>query len=287
MKPSAQATGNNATALTQHCQRFEAIWNDKRLRATLILLVTLIVYLPALRGGFIWDDESLVVHNPEIQASDGLHRLWLTTESPDYYPVTGSLWWLEWRLWGDDARGYHLVNVLLHAANAVLVWTILCRLKIPGAWLAALVFAIHPVNVATVAWISEQKNTLSMLFYAAATLLYLRFDEDGGWGWYGLSLGAFLLALLSKTALVTLPVVLLGLVWWLHGRIRRRDYLLSAPFFILSLVLGLVTVWFQSNRVTQGQAIQTGGFLSHLVTAGWVPWFYFYKAILPCDLSVI
>jgi tetratricopeptide (TPR) repeat protein len=276
-----------ATAPTQNRTGFEALWNNKRLRAVLILLVTLIAYLPALRGGFIWDDETLILHNSEIQASDGLHRLWLTTESPDYFPVTGSLWWLEWRLWGDNARGYHLVNVLLHAVNAVLVWMILSRLKIPGAWLAALVFAVHPVNVATVAWISEQKNTLSMLFYATATLLYLRFDEDGRWCWYGLSLGAFLLALLSKTALVTLPLVLLGLVWWLHGKIRRRDCLLSVPFFILSLVLGLITVWFQSNRVAQGQAIQTGGFLSHLVTAGWVPWFYLYKALLPYDLCTI
>jgi protein O-mannosyl-transferase len=287
MKPSAPATGNNATAPTQNRPSCEALWNDKRLGALLILLITLIVYLPALRGGFIWDDQSLVVHNPEIQASDGLHRLWLTTESPDYYPVTGSLWWLEWRLWGDSPMGYHLVNVLFHAANAILLWMILCRLKIPGAWLAGLVFAVHPVNVATVAWISEQKNTLSMLFYAAATLLYLRFDEDGRWRWYVLSLGAFLLALLSKTALVTLPLVLLGLVWWLRGKIRLRDYLLSVPFFVLSLVLGLVTVWFQSSRVMLGQTIQPGSFLSHLVAAGCVPWFYLYKALLPYRLCAI
>jgi protein O-mannosyl-transferase len=274
-------------SVPQNRPSFEALWNDKRLRAVLILLATFIAYLPASRGGFVWDDETLIVHNSEIQASDGLHRLWLTTESPDYYPVTGSLWWLEWRLWGDDARGYHLVNVLLHVANALLVWMVLCRLKIPGAWLAALVFAVHPVNVASVAWISEEKNTLSMLFYATATLLYLRFDEDGRWSWYVLSLGVFLLALLSKTSLVTLPLVLLGLVWWLHGKIRLRDYLLSVPFFILSLVLGLVTVWFQSNRISQGQTIQTGGFLSHLVAAGWVPWFYLYKALLPYDLSAV
>jgi protein O-mannosyl-transferase len=255
--------------------------------AILLVVLTFITYTPVLRGGFIWDDDALITDNPIIKAGDGLHRLWFTTEAPDYYPVTGSLWWLEWRAWGDNATGYHVVNILLHAANAVLVWMVLRRLKITGAWLAALLFAVHPVNVATAAWISEQKNTLSMLFAAVATLLYLRFYETGRWRWYHSSLAAFLLALLSKSAVVMLPVVLLACVWWLHGRVRWKDVLRSVPFFVVSLMLGLVTVWFQYHRVIQGDTVRSVSLMGRLAAAGWIPWFYLYKALLPLNLTVI
>ncbi|MGO9246782.1 MAG: tetratricopeptide repeat protein [Verrucomicrobiia bacterium] len=257
------------------------------IRAILLVVLTLATYTPVRRNGFTWDDHALIINNPIIRDSDGLRKIWFTTETWNYYPLTWSLCWLECRAWGNNAIGYHAVNVLLHAVNAVLAWLVLRRLKIPGAWLAALVFAVHPVNVATVAWITEQKNTLSMLFYAAAILLYLRFDEEGRWRWYGLSLGAFLLALFSKTAVVMLPVVLLGCVWWLQGRVRRQDLLRSVPFFVLSLVMGLVTIWFERNRDLGGHAPRTEGFLSHLAVAGRAPWFYLYKAVLPLDLTVI
>ena len=256
-------------------------------KAGLIVLITFAVYLPALRGGFVFDDYPLITENGMVRADNGIRLFWSGAGAADYYPLTGSLWWLEWRWWGDHAAGYHVLNVLLHAANAVLVWIILCRLNIPGAWLAALVFAIHPVNVATAAWISEQKNTLSMLFFCVAILLYLRFDAESRWDCYGLSLGAFLLALFSKTAVVMLPVALLGCVWWLHGRLRWKDCLRGAPFFVLSLLFGLVTVWFQYHRVLRGTTFRAGGFLSRLAEAGWVIWFYLGKVLWPINLSVI
>ncbi len=256
------------------------------LLALVLVIVTFLAYFPALRGGFVFDDV-LIIDNPLIHASNGLYRLWFTAEAQDYYPLTESLWWLEWRAWGSHTMGYHVVNVLLHAANTVLVWMVLRRLKIPGAWLAALVFAIHPVNVATVAWMSEQKNTLSMLFYLVAILLYLRFDEERRWGWYGLSLAAFALALLSKTAVVMLPVVLLGFVWWMHRTVRVRDVLSSMPFFVLSLVMGLVNISFEYYRSMGGHSVRTVGFPFRLAAAGWVPWFYLYKALLPANLMVI
>ena len=248
-----------------------------------LVIVTLAVYFPVLRGGFVFDDDILITNSSMVKAGDGLYRLWFTTEAPDYYPLTSSLWWLEWRWWGDNATGYHMVNVLLHTINAILVWMILWRLKIPGAWLAGLAFAIHPVNVATVAWISEQKNTLSMLFYALTILLYLRFDETRDWRWYGLSLAAFLLALFSKTAVVMLPVVLWGCVWWMRGRVTGKDLLRSVPFFALSLVLGLVTMWYQYHMVWGKPVAGTDGFAYRLAAAGCAPWFYLGKALWPVN----
>lgn len=262
-------------------------WRSLLPVAALILVLTGLAYLPALRDGFVFDDAPLITDNNLVHASDGLYRFWLTTEAPDYYPLTWSLWWVEWRLWGNNPRGYHVVGILLHAVNAVLVCLILRGLKIQGAWLAGLVFAVHPVNVATVAWISEQKNTLSMFFYALAILLYLEFDEDGRWSRYILSLTAFVLALLSKTAAVMLPIVLLGCIWWKRDRLRRNDLLWNLPFFVLSLILGVVTIWFQSHRAMGAVVIRPDGFGARLASAGWIPWFYLYKTLIPLNLAVV
>jgi len=275
------------------------LWTSPTACAAVIVLLTVVTYLPSLHGGFVFDDPAFTTENRMIKASDGLYRFWFTTEAADYYPLTSSLWWAEWRLWGNNPAGYHAVNVLLHAVNAVLVWMILRRLKIPGAWLAAVVFAIHPVNVATAAWISEQKNTLSMLFFALSILLYLRFDDAtdmrpagprsgaAEWVWYGLSLAAGLLALLSKTAVVMLPVVLLGCVWWTRGAVRRKDVWRTVPFFAFSLVLAVVTIWFQHYRALEGRTFHTASFASRLAAAGWAPWFYLSKALVPVNLTMV
>ena len=262
-------------------------WRAFGVGAALIMLLVFVADFPSLHGGFVWDDTTLITENRLIAANDGLYRFWFTTEAEDYWPLTSTAWWLEWRAWGDNATAYRVVNLLLHGVNAILVWIILQRLKIPGAWVAALVFAIHPVNVATAAWISEQKNTLSMLLYLAAILLYLRFDDGERWHWYALSLGTFLLALLSKAAVAMLPVVLLGCVWWRRDHVRWKDLLRSAPFFVLSLVLGLVTVWFQHHPDAAGHPVRDDGFAARLAGAGWAPWFYLSKALWPVNLTMI
>jgi tetratricopeptide (TPR) repeat protein len=287
-------------------------WLRRILGAGLLVLLTVLVYLPTMRAGFIWDDRELIIENPVVRAADGLHRFWFTSKPPDI-PVTYSFWWLEYRLWRENAAAYHIANILLHAINAVLVWILLARLKVRGSWLAGLIFAIHPVNVATVAWVSEQKNTLSLFFYVTAALLYLqavgqahrlpslgetarqavRFPYKcarllgNGSACYALSLAAFLLALFSKASGVMLPAALLGCTWWLRGRITRNDLLACLPFFVLALGMGLVTIWYQQTLAIAGTTVRADTFLTRLATAGCIPWFYLYKALVPVNLCVI
>jgi len=261
--------------------------NRSSLRVGLIVLITLVIYIPAMRAGFVWDDDLFLTQNPLIKADDGLYRFWFTTEPPDYFPLVSSSLWLEWRLFGMNATGYHVVNVVLHAVSSVLMWLVLRRLEIPGAWLAALIFAVHPVNVESVAWITERKNTQPMVFYLLTILFYLRYEREGAKRWYFVALGSFLLALLSKTSVVMLPFVLLGCVWWQKGGIGRKDLIRTVPFVALSLVLGLITVWFQYNVAIGDDVVRTGGFLSRLAGAGWAVWFYLYKAIIPYKLCFV
>ena len=264
------------------------------LAAAMLILAAMLVYIPAMRAGYIWDDVNYIRRDPYlptariIQADDGLRRIWLTAETADYFPLTHTVFWIQWRCWGTDAAGYHVVNVLLHAAAAVLLWGVLKELKLPGAWLAGLIFAVHPVCVASVGWISELKNTLSMVFYLAAILGYLRFDRGCGRKWYALSLVWFAAALLSKTSVVMLPVVLLALAWWRRAGVSVKDLRRIAPLLGMSLVMGLVTIWFQQRHaIGIGQVVRTEGLLDRLAAAGWVVWFYLYKAVLPVKLSMV
>jgi tetratricopeptide (TPR) repeat protein len=257
------------------------------LLAAALVAITFLAYLPAMRGGFIWNDDTFLTRNPLIKTPDGLRRLWFTTDPPDYFPLTSTSLWLEWRLWGMNPAGYHVVNVLLHAVSAVLLWRVLKRLKAPGAWLAGLIFAVHPVNVESVAWITERKNTLAMVLYMASLLAYLKFDEDGAPRAYALALGLFLLALLAKTSVIMLPAVLLLCAWWRRGGIERKDILRAIPFAALSGALALVTVWYQYHRAIAAEVVRTDGFLARTAGAGWAACFYLYKALLPAKLCFV
>ncbi len=195
--------------------------------AAIIIFVAFIAYIPSISGGFIWDDELLITQNPLIKASDGIYQIWCTNEEADYWPVVNNMFWIEWRLWDKNPIGYHLANLFLHVVEALLIWIILRKLSIPGAFLAALIFAIHPVNVESVAWIAQGKNAMAMLLFLLSILCYLKMGEFPPSGnksaatgprlfsrWYWLSLSAFVLAMLSKGSVAVLPVLFLVIVWW-------------------------------------------------------------------------
>ncbi len=237
--------------------------------ALVIVLATVFVYWPCRHGEFLWDGGLLITENPLVKSPDGLSRIWFSTEPVDYWPVTNSMFWLEWHLWGDNTTGYHAINLFLQIANSLLIWLILWRLSVPGAFLAALLYAVHPVNVEGVAWIAQLKNGLSLFFFLLSVDCYLRADRDLtderssksppasnavtlpllSVSWYWISLAMFILAMLSKGSVAILPVVLLLIVWWRRGRIARTDLIRTAPFFLVAVVLTLVNIWFQYARV--------------------------------------
>jgi Flp pilus assembly protein TadD len=253
----------------------------------LIVLLVVLAYLPALHGGFIWDDDVYVTHNPLLTAPDGLRRIWFTMDSPSqYFPLTYTVFRLERSLWGLNPAGYHWVNILLHAINAVLVWRLLKRLSVPGAWLAAAIFALHPVQVESVAWITELKSVLSLFFILLTLGCWLEFvGERSRRFWYGLALGFYALALFSKTTACTLPAALLLILWLKTKPIDWRRLAQVVPFLALGLGLGLLTVWWERfHQGTQGKLFSLG-WLERLLVASHALWFYAGKLFWPVNLT--
>jgi len=258
--------------------------------ALLLVGLVLAAYAPVWHNGFIWDDDSSVTQNQFIHAPDGLHSFWLTTRTPDYWPVTASVLWLEWRLWGLNPAGYHAVSLGLHALAALLLWAVLRRLRMPGAYFAALLFAVHPVNVESVAWIAQRKNLLGMVFFLLSILAFLRTGPEepqpraGAGRWYGLSLLAFLLAMLSKGSVAPLPLVLLGVIAW-RRRPTAGDLGRLLPFFTIAAVLAGVDAWFQTHGT--GEVIRQASMVDRLLGAAAVAWFYLGKALVPVRLLFV
>lgn len=253
----------------------------------LVIVATWVAYIPALCGGFVWDDYTYILHGDLTRAPDGLRRIWLTTESPDYFPIPYSLMWLEWRVWGDRAPPYHIIGLLFHTAVVLLLARCLRRLAVPGSILIAAMFALHPVNVETAAWVYQQRTTLPMIFSLLCVLAWLRFEDSSQRLWYAAALLAFVTAMLSKTSVVTLPLVLLGCAWWRRGRVSLIDVARSIPFFAVASFFGAVTIWFQYHRAIGVEIVRADSQASRLMIAGWAVWFYLYKTFIPIDLSFV
>jgi tetratricopeptide (TPR) repeat protein len=252
----------------------------------LILCVTLVSYFPALEGSLLWDDARHVT-KPDLQSWHGLWRIWFDLgATQQYYPLLHSAFWLEHSIWGNAVWGYHLLNVVLHALSAFLVVRIARRLALPGAWLAGLLFAVHPVAAESVAWISEQKSTLSGVFYLGAALIYLRFDESRRVSRYCAASALFVLALLTKTVTATLPAALLITLWWRRGRLEwKNDVQPLIPWFVLGASAGLFTAWIEKTMVGASGADFALTPLERVLVAGRVPWFYAAKLVWPVHLT--
>ena len=264
------------------------LWERGWLKGLLLAGVVLFAYQPAWHAGFIWDDDAHITR-PELRSLGGLVRIWTQLgATQQYYPLVHSVFWAEHRLWGDWPAGYHLVNILLHAFSALLLVKILQQLKIPGAWLGAAIFALHPLQVESVAWVSELKNTLSGVFYLGAALAYLKFDHNRRRGAYGLALGLFMLGLMSKTVIATLPAAMLVVFWWQRGRLPgRQDVLPLTPFFVTGFVAGLFTAWVEWKFGGAGGSEYDFSIIERFLIAGRATWFYLGKLFWPVNLIFI
>jgi protein O-mannosyl-transferase len=258
-------------------------WND-RTKGVVLFALALLIYGFGIGRRFMFDDQVYISENPLLRRHDALHAAWFTTEAFNYYPLFWSLLHAQWLLWGDHPLGYHLVNLLVHCANAVLVWRICRAWHLPGSWWVGALFAVHPINVQTLAWAAEQKNTWSFLLMALAALAFVRHAGRGELRAYVLSLVCFLAALACKTSAVALPVFL-ALVYGYRRENRRWLLLRLTPFFGAAVAAGVTTIWFEAHRVGAKSLIATLPLWERMEAAGAAFWFYVWKALLPVDLT--
>ena len=261
-------------------KRFTQLNPSVLLRAAAIAAAVAFVYAPVFHGQWLWDDDVEVTENLALRTWSGLWRIWYLPNSPDFFPLKTSLQWAQWHLWHDQVLGYHLTNVGLHLLGACLLWHLLGKLGVKFAWLGGLIFAVHPIAVESVAWISELKNVMSLPLLLIAAIFFLRERLFA-------SLLFFVAAMLCKSSVVMFPVALLLYAWWKRGRVGWPEVRASLPFFAVSCSLGLVTLWFQAHRAIAGEVILTGGALPRVAAAGMTAMFYLWKCVLPVGMMPI
>jgi tetratricopeptide (TPR) repeat protein len=257
-----------------------------------------------IRWQYVWDDQDYVIENTCLRNLNGLKRIWFDIgATPQYYPLAHTFFWIEYHIWGLHPGGYHVINILLHALNAILLFLLLSRLKIPGAWLAATVFALHPINVESVAWITERKNVLSLFFYLLAFTFFVKAIGIMGETseheiehenknlinrrFYIISLIFYLCALLSKTIVCSLPAAILLVMYWKKGGISKRNMMPTIPFFITGLGFGLLTALMERGRVGAVGRCWDLTFLERCMIAGRAIWFYAGKLVFPYPLMFV
>lgn len=259
----------------------------------ILVVAALLVYFPAWHAGFIWDDDFHLTKNPAIVGNLGFKSIWLTSAAI-YYPLTLTTFWIEHALWGLSPAPYHIGNILIHAGCGLLLWRVLSKLDVPGAWLGAAIWTLHPVQVESVAWITELKNTQSGLFYLLSVLLFLQWSDiraranaGAHWGIYFLALASAAFAILSKSSTVMLPIVIALCWWWRDRRWQWRNLLYLGPFFILSALASAWTIWEQHHDARASGTEWAQSWSERALIAGRDVWFYLAKLIWPGDLMFI
>lgn len=302
----------------------QAFLADNRELATLVgvgllVILTIATYIPTLSNGFIWDDDYYVTNNHLLTSWEGLQRIWTDVfpdparyPLPQYYPLTHTSFWVEYHLWHLSPVGYHATNIVLHTLNALLVWLILRKLAVPGAFLAAVIFAVHPINVESISWVAERKNVLSLLLFLTSLYVYLRFAgilpgrtpgrlsvkdnllklPDDPQRLYWLAFILFLGALFAKTVTSSMPVVALLLIWWKRRKLTGKEIVPALPLIVVGAGMGALTAYLEKWRV--GVAARPdewiyapdalGQFAARCMIAGKVIWFYIGKLLVPYPL---
>jgi len=261
-------------------------WKLVLVHAAIIIAAGLWIYWPALYGDWLWDDTMYISQNPLLNDPARLWKAWFQPGSfIEYYPIEQTVQWAQWQLWRNDTLGYHLTNLCLHLLSAFLVWRLLSKFGLKLAWLGGLIFAIHPMMVESVAWISELKNTLSLPPFLLAICAWIDYEDRGRRADYLWALAFFLVSMLCKIGAAPFPVIILLYAWWKRGRIGWRDLSASAPFFVISVILGLVTAWsgasYMQGQLKNPAVVEIGGVFSRLVLAGQTLSFYFTKCFWP------
>jgi tetratricopeptide (TPR) repeat protein len=276
---------------------------DWYLWAAVLALIALVAFWPSIQGSFLWDDDRYVTQNKALIDAAGLKEIWkIPPGTIQYYPLTFTALWVEHQFWGNNALGYRVVNLLLHAGSAIILWRILRRLRVPGAWVAAAIWAVHPLQAESVCWISELKNVLSGVLAMGSVLFYLEFaglpdpqakgrawnlTED--WQTYAISAGFFVLAALAKTTVVFLPLAILVILWW-KNRLTMPRALGLLPMLIVGIGLAFLTSWIETNP---SGAIRASGPewdlhpVQRLLISARDFWFYIGKLLLPINQSFI
>lgn len=258
-----------------------------------LFVLVAVIYFPATKAGFVWDD-TIMKSLKAVSTWGGIWDLWFDPASAymqgdrwregHYWPLLYTTFWIEHKIWGFSATGYHIVNILIHFANTVLLWRLFARLAVPGAWFAAAVFAVHPLHTESVTWIMARKDMLATLFCLVALLMWLRFAESRRRGHYASALLLFAAAMLCKSVVVVFPVTLLILQWWKEGRITKTYLLRTAPFFLVGFAIAIADMLFYQNvqPISLGYSIP-----ERVLIATHALWFYVGKLLWPVELAVI